>query len=402
MSSVSSVIESRTSNRLGGSCWIQIASHIDARYGGITASVPRLSAATEAYASFQSPIVGFCDPDESPAYAGACVTRLPRGRLRWMTDAKLRCRLRALIAASDGLHIHGIWEEHCATAAALAVDVGRPYMVSAHGMLEEWAVKNKWLKKALYSLFIERPNLSRASCLRALTRTEVDDYRRFGLRNRIAVIPNGVDVPLDLHASHFLDAYPELAGKRLVLFLSRLVYKKGVDLLCRAWAAIASQFEAAHLVIAGPDDGAQPEIERLVDELGIRGSVTFPGMLSGVLKGSAFAAAEAFVLPSRSEGFSMAALEAIAAGVPVILTRQCNFPEVVDAGCGWVVEPEARQIQHALETCLRASVSQRARMADSGRALAARRYSWRVIGGQMAEVYDWLLGGPVPASVELF
>src|SRR5207302_4925853 len=118
LSSASQVIQTRVAAR--SSCWLQIGSHIDARYGGVTASVPRLSAAMEARGEFQSPIVGFCDPDETPVDAGISVTRYPRGRLRWITDTELRSRLRAQIAGADGLHIHGIWEEHCAAAAALA------------------------------------------------------------------------------------------------------------------------------------------------------------------------------------------------------------------------------------------------------------------------------------------
>jgi glycosyltransferase involved in cell wall biosynthesis len=196
--------------------------------------------------------------------------------------------------------------------------------------------------------------------------------------------------------------HPELTSSRIVLFMSRLIYKKGLDILCRAWADVSPSFGNAHLVIAGPDDGAQPGIERLVDEIGIRRSVTFAGMLNGRLKWSALAAAEVFVLPSRSEGFSMAALEAIATGAPVILTRQCNFPEVASAGCGWVVEPDVKQLQGALEACLRTTASERSRMGERGRALAASRYTWPVIGRQMREVYDWVLGGPAPTSVEMF
>lgn len=399
LSSVSTAVQPPSITRR--SSWIQIGSHIDALYGGVTASVPRLSAATEASGAFHSPIVGFCHPDEIPVDPSANVSRFPRGRLRWMTDSNLRSQLRTLIAASDGLHIHGIWEEHCATAAAMASSIGKPYIVSAHGMLETWAMQSKGLKKALYSLLIEKRNLSRASCLRALTRNEVDDYRRFGMRNPIAVIPNGVE-PQISSPGLFFDKHPSLSGSRVVLFMSRLIHKKGLDLLCRAWAAISPSFKNVHLVIAGPDDGARTGVERLVDELGIRPSVTFAGMLSGPLKWSALAAAEVFVLPSRSEGFSIAALEAIAAGVPVILTRQCNFPEAASAECGWVIEPDVKQLQGALEDCLRTTAIEKTRMGERGRTLAANRYSWPAIGSQMGEVYKWVLGGPEPASVEIF
>ncbi|MGH9629480.1 MAG: hypothetical protein ACRD7E_14255, partial [Bryobacteraceae bacterium] len=96
-------------------------------------------------------MLAFCDSDETPADSSASVIRFPRGRLRWVADTQSRSRLRALLAASDGLHIHGIWEEHCVIAAALAFELTKPYVVSAHGMLEQWALRSKWLKKAVYS-----------------------------------------------------------------------------------------------------------------------------------------------------------------------------------------------------------------------------------------------------------
>jgi glycosyltransferase involved in cell wall biosynthesis len=381
---------------------VQIGAHIDARYGGVTASVPRLSAATNSSGAFQCPIVGFCDPDEALADASVSVTRFPRGWLHWMTHTESMSRLRTLVAAADGLHIHGIWREHCAIPATLASTLGKPYIVSAHGMLEGWALRSKGLKKAIYSLLIERRNLRGAACLRALTHTELGDYRRFGLRNPVAVIPNGVDTSSVSTKRQFLEKHPELVGRRIVLFLSRLTYKKGLDLLCRAWKDICLHFDDAHMVIAGPDYGARPTIERLVDDLGIRHRITLSGMLAGDIKWSALAAAEVFVLPSRSEGFSVATLEAMAAATPVIITRQCNFPEVADAGCGWVIEPDVKQLQCALRECLEANATERARMGLNGRALAMRRYSWPAIGRQMGEVYNWLSGGPKPPSVELF
>jgi glycosyltransferase involved in cell wall biosynthesis len=366
--------------------------------------VPRLSAATNSSGAFQCPIVGFCEPDETPADAslGVSVTRFPRGRLRWMPHTESKSRLRSLVAAADGLHIHGIWEEHCAIAVPLASKLGKPYIISAHGMLEGWALRSKWLKKAIYALLLERRNLRRAACLRALTHSELGDYRRFGLRNPVAVIANGVETPPVTTKEQFLGKYPELVGRRIVLFLSRLIYKKGLDLLCRAWKDICRHFGDTHLVIAGPDHGGRPTIERLVDELGLRHRITLSGMLAGDMKWSALRAAEVFVLPSRSEGFSVATLEAMAAATPVIITRQCNFPEVSAAGCGWVIEPDVKQLQCALRECLEADPGERTWMGLKGQALAIQRYSWPMIGQQMGEVYEWLSGGPKPSSVELF
>ena len=120
----------------------------------------------------------------------------------------------------------------------LAREAGKPYIIAAHGMLEGWALQQKKLKKTLYSLLVERPNLRGAACLQALTRAEADDYRRFGLKNPVAVIPNGVDVPPQVSSDLFLWTFPQLKGKRLVTFLSRLHRKKGLDILCQAWSRI--------------------------------------------------------------------------------------------------------------------------------------------------------------------
>jgi glycosyltransferase involved in cell wall biosynthesis len=348
-------------------------------------------------------VATFCGQDENAAVErGAPFIRLPRGRLRWTADRGLRSLLTQLILRSDGVHIHGIWEEHCAVAAALAAGVRKPYIISAHGMLEGWAVRSKWLKKAVYSALFEKRNLRRASCLRALTRTEVDDYRRLGIQTPVAVVPNGVDPPDELLPEPFLQLHPGLRGKRVVLFLSRLHPKKGLDLLCLAWAELAHRFEGSHLVIAGPDDGARRNTVARVADLGINETVLFTGMLETLLKWSALATATVFVLPSRSEGFSVAVLEAMAAGVPVIITRQCNFPEVAEAGCGWVIEPDAQQLRQALEACLGAPAAELARMGAAAQALVQERYTWPVVGRQMSEVYEWILGGRLPTTVELY
>jgi glycosyltransferase involved in cell wall biosynthesis len=218
----------------------------------------------------------------------------------------------------------------------------------------------------------------------------------------VAVIPNGIKVPNALDPEWFWSHYPGLRSRRVVLFLSRLHYKKGVDVLCRAWAAVTKKHPDAHLVLAGPDsEGTRYVVERLIGELGLQDTVTFTGMLKGNFKWGALAASEVFVLPSYSEGFSVATLEAMAAGKPVIISRQCYFPEVARQGCGWVIEPCEKDLADALFDCLSNGSRDLSEMGERGRRLVSSRYSWDVIGAQMADVYDWLLGGPKPTSVEI-
>src|SRR5262249_23304811 len=151
-----------------------------------------------------------------------------------------------------------------------------------------------------------------------------------GLKGPVAVIPNGVTPP-GQHISErlFFERYPDLRGRRIVIFLSRVHHKKGLDILCKAWQRVWPLFRDTHLVIAGPDfENTLASIEALMSELGIGDGVTITGMLEGEMKWSALAASRLFVLPSHSEGFSMAILEAMATGLPVLATHPCNFPEI--------------------------------------------------------------------------
>jgi glycosyltransferase involved in cell wall biosynthesis len=328
--------------------------------------------------------------------------RLPPGRLRWAFNRELRRTLEDTIARADIVHIHGIWQEHCLYACAAARRTLRPYVVSAHGMLDSWALRQKSWRKAPYLALYERPNLASAACLRALTRHELEDYRSAGIRGCVAIVPNGVTIPLAPDSSLLYEMFPELRSRRIVLYLGRLHRKKGIDLLCRAWSRIAPQFPDAVLLIAGPDsEGTLSHLQSIVAGAAIASRVVFAGMLSGPLKWAALAAAEVFVLPSHSEGFSVAIVEALGMGVPVIVTRQCWFPEVAGNACGWIIEPDADEVAEALTEALSISPAERAARQANARKLVETRYSWAVVGQSMVQVYEWILGGRKPDFVEV-
>ena len=385
--------------------WLEVVSRVDASFGGISALMPQLCESATA-AGTQVSIAAFCFAREDTydiERQGVPFCRFPLGTMRWRRGMECRKRLAALLQVCEGVHIHGIWDEHCALSGAMARSAHKPYIVSAHGMLDRWAIRHKWLKKRLYSLFVESTNLRKATCLHALTRAETADYRRYGLKNPIAMIPNGVDVPSTAVPEMFLEQYPQLKNKRIVLFLSRMHYKKGLDILCKAWTAASAKFPEAHLVLAGPDcDNIRSVIQRRVEELGIGATVSFTGMLRGAMKWSALSAAELFVLPSYSEGFSVAVLEAMGMGVPVLISRPCNFPEVAEEGCGLVIDPTARDLQEALFWLLSANSSELAKMGSRGRKLVASRFTWSAIGHQIAELYNWVSGGPKPTLFPVF
>lgn len=384
--------------------WMAVVSHLDPRYGGLSAVVPRLGLEMERD-GIAVTLVGFCAPGEFCVPAGYEDGRLsewPMSRMAWLRDGELRERLRAAVRGVDGVHVHGLWEQSTAAACAMAREVGRPYVLSAHGMLEPWALQNKRLKKWVYAAAVERANVQGAACLHALTQAEALNYRRFGARGPIAIVPNGVTVPERLCGEMFLETYPELRGRRLVLFLSRLHPKKGLDLLLSAWALIEKQWPEAQVVLAGPDfDGTRERMEALAAAKGIGERVTFTGMLEGAMKWSALAAAECFVLPSHSEGLSMSVLEAMGASLPVIVTEQCNMPEVRGLDLGWEIEPAVHPLMGALEEVLGNSAEANALVGKRGRRLVEERYGWETVARQMAGVYRWVLGGAEPDGVEV-
>ena len=384
--------------------WLHVVSHLDPRYGGLSAAVPQMASASAAYSEQKVSIAGFCSHNEGIPRVpeNLTVSRWPASRTTWLQDPALHSRFQDQVERVDGVHVHGLWEQSTAISARAARRSCTPYVLSAHGMLDRWALNHKRFKKMVYAALSERNNVRRAACLHALTHAEAQDYRRFGATQPVAVIPNGVAVPATSDGELFFGRFPSLRQKRIVLFLSRLHSKKGLDILAQAWGAVSKQHPDAHLVLAGPDfEDTQAAVEKSLAALGASQSVLFAGMLDHQAKWSALGAAECFVLPSYSEGLSVATLEAMGSGLPVIITHQCNLPEVSKFGAGWTIQPDAKQLAQALTDMLSNSQSTNRSIGENGRRLVKQNYSWPLIGRQMSEVYAWVLGGALPGSVEL-
>ncbi len=401
--------EITTLSRAGGKRgWVEVVPHLDSRYGGMSAAVPALGDHLSQQEQMDISLAGFCLPGEETVpegYRSEQLSYWPVSRKAWLLDRvqgdKLHQQLRTLLAGAEGVHIHGLWEQSTAVAAATARQLGIPYIISAHGMLEPWALATKRLKKQVYAGLIERRNVAGAACLHALTRAEARHYVNFGAQCPIAVIPNGVELPDYAEEDLFLSRFPALRGHRLVLFMARLHPKKGLDLLLEAWADLASRFPGTRLVIAGPDaEGTQARLQSYVSQQGLNDSVVFTGMLRDAMKWSALAAAEIFVLPSYSEGLSVSVLEAMGMGVPVIVTDPCNMPEVAQSGAGLVIQPEASEVAAALHHLLSRTTDENAAMGQRGIELVQSSFTWPQVARKMAAVYRWVAGGTKPAFVE--
>ena len=385
---------------------LEVMAHLDPALGGISTVVPRLAGELVNRSLCDAELCVFerASEQQSCSVPGQLrMTNWPASRTQWLTMSSLRSSFRQLLARADVVHIHGLWETSTTAASRLAQAAGRPCVISAHGMLEPWALANKATKKRVYAALLERGNLQRAACLHALTSDEAEDYRRFGCTQPIAIIPNGVDQSEvnSCSAEAFLDRHPVLRGQRILLFLGRIHFKKGLDLLIPAWAALAGRFPDAVLVLAGPDsEDSRTGVEDLIAHHGIKDRVLFTGMLDAAMKWSALAAATCFVLPSYSEGLSVALLEALSTGVPVICSEQCHLPEVLKAGAGWVIKTDRLALEGALAQVLENGAEANRAIGRRGQQLA-KANRWETVAGQMAELYGWVDGGPRPVSFPL-
>ena len=373
--------------------------------GGITGSLPDFTDALCSEGRYDSKILAVVGNRKQGLMRDLHkeTVTFPSGMLRWLCQRRLHARMREIAKEAAVIHIHGLWREHGLAATSAARKLSIPYVYSAHSMLNEQALRNKRLKKLIYAALFERRCLGGASALRALTRFEMEAYRKFGIKVPIIVVPNGVHLPKDSSSKAFFDNFPALIGKQLILYMGRLHPYKCPDVLVRAWSKMAARFPDAHLVLAGPDEvGTKDSLVRLAEECGIKTRVTFTGNLNGETKWGALNAADVFVLPSRSEGLSMALLEALACSRPVILTRGCNFPEVEAHQAGLIIDHDENHLERALTDVLRLSPRERFDMGARGRELVKSKYTWASVARSMADVYDWLLGGNRPSTVEIY
>jgi glycosyltransferase involved in cell wall biosynthesis len=139
----------------------------------------------------------------------------------------------------------------------------------------------------------------------------------------------------------FRAAAPALGAKSYILFLSRIHPKKGCDLLLSAFASLASHHPNVDVVIAGPDQvGWRAELEALASRLGIPDRVHWTGPLYGDAKWGAFYGADAFILPSHVENFGIAVAEALACGVPVLISDKVNIWREIEAADAGIVDAD--------------------------------------------------------------
>lgn len=298
----------------------------------------------------------------------------------------------------DAVIVNGLWQYHSLAAWQALRGLGVRYYVFPHGMLDPWFKRTyplKHLKKWFYWPWAEYRVLRDAQAVLFTTEEErVLARQSFWLyRAREQVVSYGTGKPpadAKRQAEAFRCAYPALAGRRIVLFLGRIHPKKGCDLLIRAFADVAREVPQAHLVFAGPgSDDALADLRTIAAHAGVAHRMTWVGMLQGDVKWGAFRTSDAFVLPSHQENFGIAVVEALACGLPVLISDKVNiWREVAADGAGFVapdtIEGTARNLRHwfALDD------TERARMRAQAAATFCARFTVDAHTQQLLDVLE--------------
>ena len=371
---------------------------LDSRLGG-PVEVVRQTAEAHGHLGHSSE-VACLDAPSDPWIAGQPLTvhALGPGRGTYGSSPALASWLAVQHARFDVVVVHGLWQYHgLATWRALAGSA-TPYVVFPHGMLDPWfkhAYPLKHVKKWLYWTWIERHLLRDAAAVLFTTEEERILARTTFWRYRVQerVVGAGIAAPPADEGDHqraaFLAHFPHLSATRNLLFLGRIHPKKGCDLLVHAFAAVAGSDPGLHLVMAGPDqDGWCDELRRLAASLGIAGRITWAGMLSGDIKWGALRSAEAFVLPSHQENFGIAVAEALACGVPVLISRRVNiWREVIADGAGVAEDDTITGTTAALRRWCALDAAGRAAMGGAASLCFARRFAIDHTAARLAELF---------------
>jgi glycosyltransferase involved in cell wall biosynthesis len=293
--------------------------------------------------------------------------------------------LRQRIAGFDVVHLHSVFLWPTAAAARAAERAGVPYLLAPRGMLVPDLLRRRgrW-RKAAWLRLVERRTLARAAGLHVTAELEAEEARKLDLPlPRVFIVPNGIDPeppPTDLSAAPVLDL---LTTGPFLLYLGRLSWKKGLDRLIPAFARVPD----ACLALAGNDEeGIRPRLEALAREAGVAERIVFLGPVDGADKAALLQSCAALVLPSYSENFGNAVLEAMAAGRPVAVTPEVGLADVVrEERTGIVADGDPAVLGDALRTLL--ADPDRESMGQRGAEAARRRFGWEAVAAQMEGVY---------------
>ena len=315
----------------------------------------------------------------------------------WGFSIPLAQALRKAIRKYDIVHIHSLYLFHNMAAAHYCRKYNVPYLIRPHGTLDPFLYKRHRLRKSVTEFLFERRNIKYAAAIHFTTEEEKNLAKPYIFQTPGIVVPHGLD--LSEYESlpergTFRTRYPEIDGKKIVLFFGRLNFKKGLDILVRAFARVTLKRNDVHLVLTGPDNERFGDKIRIwLSEQGILDRTTFTGMLLGEDKLAVLRDADIFVLPSYTENFGISVVEAMACGVPVVISDKVNIWHEVAAGrAGQVASCNSDRFAEMISDLLDNPETAK-QMGENGKALVIERFQWPKVALAMEEAYSLIVSG---------
>lgn len=298
-------------------------------------------------------------------------------------SSSFRSLMQRLVAESDVVHVHCLWQMASWVAAKEALRQGKPYVVMPHGFLEPERLKiSKW-KKRIVGALADRPMLNRANAVIATSESEEKGIRRYGVKRPIHIVPIGLD----------LEKYRQSkCNGRTLLYFSRITPIKGLDMLAEVWGRMDRK--GWKLLIVGPDDrGYTDKMKRLFALKCPSESYEFRSPVFGDGKYALLSSVDAFILPTRSENWSIAVAEAMASGLPVVCTKGAPWECLDTVHAGWWVEVSCDGIQSGLERLFELSAAERKKHGRNGVKWVGENLDWHRIVRRMQDIYAALMAG---------
>ena len=313
--------------------------------------------------------------------------QFPKG---WTFSLPLARWLYEHAADYDLLHIHALFSFPTLPACDSARRAKIPYVLRPLGTLGEWSLTHKARQKSLYYSLFERRNLRHAAAIHATSPLEAKSLEQFGFESKTRVIPLGVE-------SAPFPSRPKTSDSQVkLLFLSRLHPMKALPILFQSLALLRKKGIRPALVIGGNGDSSyESKLKQNVEALGLVSQVEFSGFLQRENKARAFAEADIFVQPSHEESFGIATAEAMAAGLPVVVSERVGIsPDIQEYGAGVVVQCNADSVKEGIEKLIR-DPKLRLRMGEQGRRLVREKFSWDKVAKQLVDLYEGILAGKI-------
>ncbi|NEW07155.1 glycosyltransferase [Paenibacillus sp. SYP-B3998] len=383
---------------------LHVLPHLATRYGGpvkagieMASSLVRLGHEVSIFTTNIDGPGNLDVPLDAPVFKnGVEIRYFPVQQPRfWHTSLALARALKKEIPKYDIVHIHSLYLFHSLVTGHYCRKFNVPYIVRPHGTLDPFMYKRHRLRKSVMEVWFENNNIKKAAALHYTAAEEMTLAEPVTFNAPGFVVPNGLNVTEYDHLpakGSFRQEYPELEGKKIILFFSRINFKKGLDILIEAFHLVHQKHEDTVLVITGPDnEGYGDKVREWIQAKHLTDKVIFTGMLTGDKKLAVLRDADLFALPSYSENFGIAVVEAMACGVPVVISDKINIWREVVANQAGSVSP-CDPVQFAKEMNVLLEDQQLSEtMGINGQNMVRDYYQWDKIGLSLEKEYTHIL-----------